>query len=215
MEQELEVLEPVEQAPEPVPVQKAPKVLSYWNRPRVKWTIRIISGLAASALIILFILYFKYARMIDRRLEDGPFSTATGIYTSPRPVSVGDGIASDQVVERLRRSGYTTTRDNPAGWFVVWPTAIEIHPGEDSVTGTDSVRIEFANGKIARITGLRDRGLRKDYLLDPQLIANVSGDREKRVFVRFHDIPKSLIMRSYQLKINAFSATPASIPCGF
>jgi penicillin-binding protein 1B len=79
------------------------------------------------------------------------------------------------------------------GFFAAGPSTVEIRPGGDSLTHGDPARIEFSQDKIARIVSLRDNGEFAEYRLDPQLIANVAENREKRTLVRFNDIPKSLV----------------------
>ena len=65
----------------------------------------------------------------------------------------------------------------------------------------DATRIRAASrasssspdGKISRIVSLQDHTERKVFDLEPQLIANLSGQREKRRLVHFSDIPPSLV----------------------
>ena len=73
------------------------------------------------------------------------------------------------------------------------PDAIEIFPQVESYFDQEAGLIKFANGKISQIVSLRDNTQRSQYQLEPQLITNVSGVREKRRMVAFRDIPPVLV----------------------
>src|SRR5258708_33395524 len=53
--------------------------------------------------------------------------------------------------------------------------------------------LEFAGGRISRIVSLRDHTARGELPLEPQLIVNLSEQREKRRLVRFAEIPPVLV----------------------
>jgi penicillin-binding protein 1B len=71
--------------------------------------------------------------------------------------------------------------------------AVEIFPGRDSYAGGEPGVLEIANGKIKRIVSLDDHTERKVFDLEPQLMANVSSQRERRRIVRFGEIPDTLV----------------------
>src|SRR5436309_1526799 len=150
-------------------------------------------GLFAAFLLVFGYFSFQFVPKINQRLQAGPFSGSVNIFSAPRAVAVGDAVGLEEVLSRLRRSGYTTSRANTVGWYNVRPHAVEIFPGRDSYAGGESGVLEFSNGKIARIVSLQDHTERKVFDLEPQLIANLSGQREKRRLGRFSDIPKSLV----------------------
>src|SRR5262249_47325033 len=123
----------------------------------------------------------------------GPFSDTVNIFTAPRAVHVGDNLTLEQVVAQLRRSGYSVARGNALGWYHVRTHAVEIFPGKASYAGGEPGVLEFSGSRITRIVSLEDNTLRQTYLLEPQLVANLSEQREKRRLVRFQDIPASLL----------------------
>jgi penicillin-binding protein 1B len=191
MEPNMELLEPpVEDLETAGPPPPQPRLL---ERPRVRLALKILAGIFIAGVVAFLIAYLKVAGMINRRLADGAFSSTVGIYSAPRQVAPGDPMTPQEIAERLRRSGYSTSPDNPLGWFVERPSSVDVHPGPESLATSEPASIEFAGGKIARIFSLRDRSPRQDYLLDPQLIANITGDREKRTLVRYQDIPRPLV----------------------
>jgi penicillin-binding protein 1B len=157
--------------------------------------ILLFSSMGLFSVFLLFFgyFYFKFAPAINKRLEAGPFSGTVNIYSAPRAVGVGDAATPDEVVARLHRAGYTTARGNTVGWYNVRSHAVEIFPGRDSYAGGEPGVIEFANGKISRIVSLQDHTERKVFDLEPQLIANISAQRERRRLIHFSDIPKELV----------------------
>lgn len=153
----------------------------------------IFAGIVAGCLTTFLVVYFKFAAMIDQRLAEGAFSSAVGIYSAPRRVIAGESMTRDELLDRLRRAGYTPSPDNPSGSFSLDAAVVEIRPGADSLMHPEPARIEFAHDRISQIISLSDNSVLKDYVLDPQLMANVSENREKRTLVRFNDIPQSLV----------------------
>jgi penicillin-binding protein 1B len=150
-------------------------------------------GLFAASLLVFGFFYLRFARVIDRRLASGPFADTFNIYTAPRTVAVGDAITPAEIVARIERAGYTTARGNTVGWYNVRPNAVEVFPGRDSYAGGEPGVLEFSGGKLTRIVSLEDNTERKSFVLDPQLIANFSGQREKRRLVQFSEIPPVLV----------------------
>jgi penicillin-binding protein 1B len=150
-------------------------------------------GIFGVFLLIAGISYLKFAPKINGRLEDGPFSGTVNIYSAPRSVAVGDSFTAEDIVGRLRHAGYSTSRGNTVGWFNVRQHAVEIFPGRDAYLGGEPALLEFRDGKIARIVSLGDHTERKVIDLEPQLIANLSEQREKRRLVHFNEIPQSLV----------------------
>ena len=165
----------------------------FLNRRRVRLGIQWVLGGFVAAVLVLGAFYIHFAHVIDARLATGAFADTTNIYTAPRTVAVGDPMTLDAAVSRLRRDGYTTSRANGLGWYNPRPRAVEIYPGPDSFTGGEPCALEFADGKIARIVDLRNHTERRQFQLEPQLIANLSDRREKRHLVRFRDLPPSLV----------------------
>jgi penicillin-binding protein 1B len=150
-------------------------------------------GIFAVFLLVFGFFYIKYAPTINRRLAAGPFSGTVNIFSAPRSVAVGDTLAIDEVVARLRRAGYSTSRGNTVGWYNVRQHAVEIFPGRDSYAGGEPGVLEFSGGKLSRIVSLDDHTERKVFDLEPQLIANLSSQRERRRLVRFSEIPEHLV----------------------
>jgi penicillin-binding protein 1B len=165
----------------------------FLERREVRIVAAWVLGVFGAGVLVFGFFYVKFAWMIDHRLAAGAFSDTLSIYTRPHTVMVGDPLTPEEVVARLRHSGYSTSRSNPMGWYKANPKVVEIVPGADSYADQPPVVLEFANGKLTRILSREDRVERPSVALEPQLITNLSLQREQRHLVRFAEIPPSLV----------------------
>ncbi|MCU1339694.1 MAG: penicillin-binding protein family [Bryobacterales bacterium] len=151
----------------------------------------LLLGMTATGVFSYY--YLQYSRMIDGELKAGPFSNATLLYASPRPVLVGEQITGPDIAAYLRQCGYSQSNTSRMGWYLVRPDAIEVNPGPDAYDPEGAV-IKIAGGKVNQIISLRDHTERTQYLLEPELISNLyDKKREKRRIVAFDDIPKVMV----------------------
>jgi penicillin-binding protein 1B len=159
--------------------------------------------------------YAKYSRLIDEKLNVGPFANTAKIFASPESIAVGDAITTSEIAARLRRSGYNESPGNPIGYYQVRPDAIEIFPGRDSYFDQEAGKVKFAAGKISQIVSLQDNTPRSQYQLEPQLITNLTGsNREKRRMVKFHDIPQLLVQAVVSAEDKRFFSHAGFDPLG-
>jgi penicillin-binding protein 1B len=136
--------------------------------------------------------YLRMARIADRGLAAGPFSSSTNIFAAPEIVAVGATLTPEGLAGKLEGGGYSrSSQAGAAGRYQVEPHAIQVSPASDSKG--ERVRIEFAQGKVSAIVSLQDRTSARQYQLQPQLLTNLSPNREKRRLVHFSDIPQSLV----------------------
>jgi penicillin-binding protein 1B len=156
-----------------------------------------IMGAALLVIVILGVFtffYARYSRVIDEKLNAGPFANNARIFAAPESVGVGDAISPNDIAAELRRSGYNEARGNTIGYYQIRPNEIEIFPGTESYFDQEAAVLKFAGGRISQIVSLQDNTSRNQYQLEPQLITNLSGlAREKRRLVKFNDIPPVLV----------------------
>jgi penicillin-binding protein 1B len=155
-----------------------------------------VSGALALILLGVFTYYWvKYSRLIDRKLRLGPFQSTSMVFASPRGVSVGDELRPAEIIAQLRSSGYGESSGNRMGWYHRRADgAVEIFPGPDSYFDDEAGVIKFSGGRVSQIISLRDNTERVQYLLEPELITNLSDrNREKRRLVKFEDLPRVLV----------------------
>ncbi len=155
----------------------------------------LIAFLVTSSVSVgVFTFYYhKYAKIIEDKLRNGPFANTSMLYAAPQPVMVGDQTQSDEIVDYLRRTGYTESNRNRLGWYHERPDAVEINPGPEAYDNEGAV-IKIDHGKVTQIISLRDHTQRTEYDLEPEPITNLFDQkREKRRLVRFADIPKVMV----------------------
>jgi len=160
--------------------QKLPRK---WRTP-----VYVVLGLFLAAITLTIAEYCRLAHMADRRLAEGPFSMATEILAAPETVAVGESLTPNDLASKLERSGYARSTDNGTGWFAVHANDVEIVP-----PSSGRVKVQFSQGRIAAIQSLQDHSALQEYLLAPQLLTDLSENREKRRLVHFADIPQALV----------------------
>jgi penicillin-binding protein 1B len=154
----------------------------------------LIAFLAVSSLIAFVAVWVHYSRLVDEKLKKGPFTQTAQLFATPEPVSVGDSLTPGELVDALRRRGYSTDRSNRVGWFHVRADGIEVFPGVDAYPHSEPGVVFIENNTVSRIVSSRDHTERPRYFLDPELVTNLHDRRrEKRRLVRFDDIPKVLV----------------------
>jgi penicillin-binding protein 1B len=174
---------------------KAPR----WARILVSRKGRWVAGIAALVGLVCLgafsYYYITYSRLIERKLTAGPFQATSMVFAAPRAVSVGDEIAPGEIISQLKNSGYGVSSGNRMGWYHLRSdNAIEIFPGQDSYFDDEAGVMKFSGGRVSQIISLRDNTERVQYLLEPELITNLSDrSREKRRLVKFQDLPKVLV----------------------
>lgn len=154
----------------------------------------LLAVLAVSLVWVSFV-YAKYARLTDEKLTQGPFPNSSLLYAAPETVGIGDAGTPLSFATRLRESGYgEDARENAVGWYHLRSDAIEIFPGEKSLTSSEPGVLRFQSSKIASIIALSDNSSRTEYQLEPQLITSLyDKNREKRRLVHYNDIPPVLV----------------------
>lgn len=159
---------------------------------------KFLAALASVALVIVVVVaaavWIRYSRLVDEKLRKGPFTQTAQLYAAPEPVSVGDSLTQDELVEALRSRGYSTDRSNRVGWYHIRPDGVEIFPGVDAYPHSEPGVVFIDNRTVVRIVSSRDHTERPRFFLDPELVTNLHDRRrEKRRLVRFNDIPKILV----------------------
>ena len=165
-------------------------LMNPWGKAAVLFM--VVCGTLCIATFTFF--YVKYARLTDQKIREGPFAGMGLLYAAPRPVMLGDDARATEIAAYLRRCQYSESNTSRAGWFKVRPDGIEINPGPDAYDQEGAV-IKIEGGKVTQIISLADHADRTQYLLEPELITNISDrkEREKRRYVRFEDIPQVMI----------------------
>ena len=160
-----------------------------WADRRVRYG--LLALLLAAPVYFLAHLWIQ----VGKTLNHGVFANTSNVYAAPRLAQKGDALTAEQLSAELSASGYNHSPENPLGYFRRLDAAsVEIHPGPQSYFRPLPALLSFDKSKLAGIKVL-DTGEEVDeYLLEPQLIANLGGSqREKRRLVKFAKIPPVLV----------------------
>lgn len=155
--------------------------------------IGLASFLVVLGLSVFLYFWIHYSRLIDDKIGEGTFANTAQLFAAPEPVSVGDPLSKQELVELLQRRGYGDSQKARAGWYHVREDGVEIFPGPDSYIEQDPGVIFFEKNRVSRIVSTRDNTDRPQYALEPELISNLfDRKRMKRRLVKFEDIPPTL-----------------------
>jgi penicillin-binding protein 1B len=174
-----------------VQVPRPASFLRFLLHPAGKIILAIATVAILSSIGVFTYYWVHYSRLTDQKLKEGPFAETAQVLATPEPVSVGDSLSADELVNSLRRRGYTEARSNRMGWYHVRADGVEVFPGVDAYTTSEPGVIFIEKGLVTRIVSNRDNTERQRFFLDPELITNLfDRKREKRRIIRFGDIPK-------------------------
>lgn len=135
-----------------------------------------------------------FSRLVDEKLHQGPFANTSNFYAAPRVIGRGDVMDAAGVIAELRQGGYNDSADNPVGYYKRQGDELEIQPGPQSYFRREPAVVKFANNRISSIVTINDKLSVPEYMLEPQVIANLAGEkREKRRLVTYDAIPKVLV----------------------
>ena len=134
--------------------------------------------------------------MIDARLSGEIFGNTSQVYSAPRRIYDGEAISKAEIVATLERAGYFDRQtDGARGLYTLAGNTLTVRPSPGSYFGgTNPLRIDFAGGKIDRITSLAGGGQLQTAEIEPELLTNLfDTNREKRRVVRMDQLPKALV----------------------
>ncbi len=183
-------VEPDAATPPPEGSRKVPAALKFVR----KYGVLLMLALAVALIVPAGSAYSRYYRVVTRTLHFGPFANTSNIFTAPRVLDTGAEISMSSIASGLARSGYTESRSNRKGWYILGKDSIEIHPGPDSHVGADAALVRYKKDRISEIVTLDGHRKLPQYFLEPELIANIADDdREKRRLVTYSEIPPVVV----------------------
>jgi penicillin-binding protein 1B len=170
------------------------KVLRFAGSPAGKVILAVFLITTVTGLATFGHFYWEYSKLIDAKLSRGPFNRTSRILAAPSPIYVGDEISPDEVLSRLRNAGYSESRHNQVGHFIVKDGTIEVYPGALSYFAQEPAVLYFEKSRVTRIVSLNDSTPQTVYELEPELITNLfDKDRSKRRLYRFDEFPPVLV----------------------
>ena len=150
--------------------------------------------LAVSGASVFGYYYVRFAKLIDRRLSGDVFARTSKLYAAPEQLFVGQEVQLPELIDKLRRAGYSEDEANPLGWYRQVPGGVEIYPSANSYFRDEPARIRVAGNKLEAVLYLKGNIDQQFYELEPELITNLfDRSRSKRRLVRFDDLPPHLV----------------------
>jgi penicillin-binding protein 1B len=178
------------------PRRNPPVVRIWYPRTDRPWVQRLLIGLGLAALIVLIVvavMWVRYARMIDARLA-GDQQAVPRIFGRPLEVRPGQALSPAQLAHRLNDVGYAERSQAAApGEFTVSASAITLRPRAPAKDEPEEVRIEFTRGAAPGVSRLvaGKKGLPRLTLEAPLLAALAPGQRRR--YVALSQIPQHMI----------------------
>ena len=181
---------------------------------RAAWFVKHPVGKGILALTLLTAIgtgaalnhyWWKYSKVVDSKLAGGPFNRASKVLAAPSPVFLGEEMTPEDILVELREAGYSDSRHNPVGHYLLKEDSIEVYPGSLSYFAQEPAVLYFADGKISRIVSLNDNIPQTAYELEPQLVTHLFDDeRSKRRLFKFEDFPPQLVQAILSIEDHRF-----------
>ena len=168
----------------------------FWTSAYGLTLLGVVFGCMVIAASIFGYYYVKYGRMIDARLSGNILQNTTQIFSAPAQISPGQAWGPDELTTYLQRVGYRPEADELAlGQYTAEGNAVDIRPSKLSYFGgSNALAVQFSGRTIRSIRPLGGGAEMSIAEIEPELITNLfDSAREKRRFVRYDDLPPTLI----------------------
>lgn len=151
--------------------------------------------------------YNYYSQIIDARLATGYLTSRPGLYAAPRVLQVGQKYSVEKLLTTLRRAGYVESKGSGvwSGSFSATGEVVEIRPNRAADHQPRLVRVTFADGAIADLTG--DGVTLESFTLEPEILSNdLSSKAGKREILSYNEIPQVLVQAILAIEDRRFFA---------
>ncbi len=132
--------------------------------------------------------------MLDQQLSAKP-PEGIPIYSRPVKVQVGQPLTGGDLEQRLEQLGYQADSEKTADWYRAEGKKVVFqHVGRVGLIETYQVTFS-GNGRSSRIESITYAGENiPEAPLKPELLSNLSlGPLEKRIYIKYSDLPESLV----------------------
>jgi len=168
----------------------------FWTSAYGLTLLGVVFGCIVIAASIFGYYYVKYGRMVDARLSGNILQNTTQIFSAPAEISPGQAWGPDELTTYLQRVGYRPEADDSAlGQYTADGNIVDIRPSKLSYFGgTNALAVQFSGRAIRSIRPLGGGAEMSIAEIEPELITNLfDSAREKRRFIRYDDLPPTLI----------------------
>lgn len=156
--------------------------------------IKAFIALAIVGVGIFAYVYLQYAMMIEQKLGGGAMRTYSAVFAAPRVLHPDEEVSADQIIDHLRRCGYTEDAGNRIGWFRLTNEGLEVATGPDSYYQPHSALLQFNGNRLTRIVSRTNRANSSEFALEPEIVTNLFDEtRAKRKPVLYSELPKHLV----------------------
>jgi penicillin-binding protein 1B len=171
------------------------------KRGRKSRRLKLLAAILLPPAIVLaaFLIryYYLFDAIIQEKLRARAAGAVTEIYAAPAVLFPGKPAALDQLCAEARRLGYVERgARNGAAWYEVKDKdRLVIHNDDLPIEFAHrSVEVAFSGGRIRQLVDPDTRVALEMFGLKPQLLSNfITGEREKRRFVPYAELPPVLI----------------------
>jgi penicillin-binding protein 1B len=166
------------------------------------------AGAAAVGVVVLGVLWFSYARMIDARFG-GDERPVPRVFARPFELTVGRGLSPTQLIQRLNDVRYTqkASADRP-GEFVAGDDTVTMHVRAAGSAKPRIVKVDFRKGNSPTITRMTEGGKAvKTLALEPALVASLAPGERKR-YVPLNSIPERMVQAVVAIEDRRFFDHP-------
>src|SRR5258708_1458960 len=101
--------------PVKVQVPRQASVVRFMLHPAGKTILAIIVLTLTLGLAVFTFYYVKYSRLIEAKLNNGPYTNTSMLFASPRTIGAGDVATPQEIAIDLRHAGYNEARNNRMG----------------------------------------------------------------------------------------------------
>ncbi len=167
--------------------------------------------LGGSALIYF---YSKYARIVEQRLSGERWLIPSRIYSRPFQLRVGMSMPPGRLVKVLNGLKYEERTDAPGpGQFAVKGASVLLQPRMNPGAADEPIVVVVDKDHIKEIRGAKSKRSYPDQTLEPELITSLYDEtREKRRFIKYSELPDSLIKAVLAIEDRRFFSHPGLDP---
>ena len=181
------------------------------------WT--VVSLLTVLTLPLVFgaagfiYYYLRFSAMVEERLSDERWLVPSRIYARPLLIRPGMRLPKERLLKVLNGLKYEQRAEETAnpGEFAVQEKAVLLRPR--TADQDEAVAVVFDKDTVVGIRGARSRRIYESQLLEPELVTYLFDEsREKRRFVKYEELPETLIQAVLAIEDRRFFSHPGLDP---
>lgn len=165
----------------------------------------LLLTLAVGAVMLLR-SYRYYSGIIDARLASGYLTSRPGIYAAPRLLAVGQRLSPPDLVNTLRRAGYTETSasDVWSGSFRIDGNTIAISPTHARLPDPTVIQVVVdSNDRVSSLTG--DGVTLESFALEAEsLTSDTHAKNGERAQLSYRELPPVLVQAMLSIEDHRF-----------